>query len=89
MIPRLWINPRYRRDLRGALLANAVMAAAALLLLLAGCADTAAFRVIEYDASFVSGRAGGCAVHRSKEQGKETFVLQYNGERCAVRVIAQ
>ena len=70
------------------LIANITMAVGFFgLLLLSGCADTAAFRVIEYDANSVFGRVGGCAIHRSTEEGKEAFVLQYNGERCAVRAV--
>ena len=62
------------------------LVAIAAVTLLAGCPG-ATFRVIEYDANSVFGRVGGCAIHRSTEEGKEAFVLQYNGERCAVRAV--
>lgn len=55
--------------------------------LLAGCADTAVLRVIEYDASAIFGRVGGCAVHRSPAQSAPTerVELVYMGERCIVK----
>lgn len=62
-------------------------------LLAAGCAaDTAIFRVIEYDAAALLGRAGGCAVHRTPATGgrrAERIEVVYAGQRCSVRAVTR
>lgn len=62
------------------------------LLLLAGCADTVVFRVVEYGARAMWGELGGCAVHQTPgapETVIEQFEFEYKGERCTVRAIGK